>query len=98
MQVRPRSGLALHNGVSVLNTPGTIDSDYRGEIKVVLINHSNEDFHIHRGDRIAQAVVSEVTQAVFTEVQELGQSVRGERGFGSSGVARKGHYQGKPLA
>ncbi|MCH5313954.1 MAG: dUTP diphosphatase [Helicobacter sp.] len=88
VQVRPRSGLALHNGISVLNTPGTIDSDYRGEIKVILINHSNTDFQIRAGDRIAQAVVSEVTQAVFEEVEALGLSERGERGFGSSGVSK----------
>ena len=86
VQVRPRSGLALKNGISVLNTPGTIDSDYRGEIKVILVNHADEDFHICAGDRIAQAVISEVTQAVFIEVENLEESERGDRGFGSSGV------------
>lgn len=88
VQVRPRSGLALKNGISVLNTPGTIDSDYRGEIKVILVNHSQEDFIIHKGDRIAQGVVNEITQAVFAEVEELSQSQRGESGFGSSGVSK----------
>lgn len=93
LQVRPRSGLALKNGVSVLNTPGTIDSDYRGEIKVLLINHSNEDFRIQKNDRIAQAVVKAVHRAEFEEVDELGKSVRGSGGFGSSGVAQKGNYK-----
>ena len=93
VQVRPRSGLALKNGISVLNTPGTIDSDYRGEIKVILINHSNEDFVFQSGDRIAQAVVCLVHQAELEEVETLVQSVRGERGFGSSGLAQKGQYQ-----
>lgn len=88
VQVRPRSGLALKNGISVLNAPGTIDSDYRGEIKVILINHSNEDFNIHTGDRIAQAVVNEIIQATFEEVQELSESERGEKGFGSSGISK----------
>ena len=88
VQVRPRSGLALKNGISVLNTPGTIDSDYRGEIKVILINHSGEDFIIHKGDRIAQGVVNEITQAVFAEVEMLSESQRGESGFGSSGVSK----------
>lgn len=88
VQVRPRSGLALKNGISVLNTPGTIDSDYRGEIKVILINHSQEDFIIRKGDRIAQGVVNEITQAVFAEVEMLSESQRGESGFGSSGVSK----------
>ncbi|WP_301008514.1 dUTP diphosphatase, partial [Helicobacter japonicus] len=79
---------ALKNGISVLNAPGTIDSDYRGEIKVILINHSNEDFNIHTGDRIAQAVVNEIIQATFEEVQELNESERGEKGFGSSGISK----------
>ena len=88
VQVRPRSGLALKNGISVLNTPGTIDSDYRGEIKVILVNHSQEDFIIRKGDRIAQGVVNEITQAVFAEVEKLSESQRGESGFGSSGVSK----------
>lgn len=86
IQVRPRSGLALKNGISVLNTPGTIDSDYRGEILVILINHSNEPFYIKRGDRIAQAVINEVIYADFTEVENLAQSERGDKGLGSSGL------------
>ena len=88
VQVRPRSGLALKNGISVLNTPGTIDSDYRGEIKVILVNHSQEDFIIRKGDRIAQGVINEITQAVFAEVEKLSESQRGESGFGSSGVSK----------
>lgn len=93
VQVRPRSGLALKNGISVLNTPGTVDSDYRGEIKVLLINHSSEDFTIESGDRIAQGVVSKVYQVEFEEVEVLADSQRGEGGFGSSGVKEKGNYQ-----
>lgn len=93
VQVRPRSGLALRSGISVLNTPGTIDSDYRGEIKVLLINHSSEDFKIEKGDRIAQAVVCMVYKAEFSEVVELSESVRSQGGFGSSGVAQNGNYK-----
>lgn len=85
IQVRPRSGLAIKNGISVLNTPGTIDSDYRGEIMVILVNLSNEDFCIHKGDRIAQAVVQKVWQVDFCEVDSLSRSERGDKGFGSSG-------------
>jgi len=85
IQIRPRSGLAYKHGISVLNSPGTIDSDYRGEIKVLLINHSNEDFEIKVGERIAQAVIQRVIQAVFEEVEELGKTKRGEGGFGSTG-------------
>lgn len=85
IQVRPRSGLAIKNAISVLNTPGTIDSDYRGEIMVILINLGKEDFTIHKGDRIAQAVVQRVWQVDFVEVSELGGSERGTKGFGSSG-------------
>lgn len=87
IQVRPRSGLALKNGISVLNTPGTIDSDYRGEIKIILINHSNETFFIKKGDRIAQAVINEIYQAVFQEEVDLSDTERGSGGFGSSGVS-----------
>ncbi len=86
VQVRPRSGLALKKGISVLNTPGTIDSDYRGEIKVILINHSSDDFAIERGDRIAQIVIAPVQRATMTEVSELGDTKRGSGGFGSTGV------------
>lgn len=86
LQIRPRSGLALKNGITVLNTPGTIDSDYRGEIMVLLINHSKQDFIIVKGDRIAQGVISKVYQADFIEVSELDDTQRGSGGFGSSGI------------
>lgn len=86
VQVRPRSGLALKKGVSVLNTPGTIDSDYRGEIKVILANLGDEDFVINRGDRIAQIVVAPVQRAHMTEVAELDDTARGSGGFGSTGI------------
>ncbi len=85
-QVRPRSGLAVKHGVTVLNSPGTIDSDYRGEVKVPLINHGSEDFVIARGDRIAQMVVAPVTTAELVEVDMLDETVRGAGGFGSSGT------------
>ena len=85
IQVRPRSGLALKHGITVPNTPGTIDSDYRGELKVILINHGTAPFEILRGDRIAQLVLAPVTQASWLEVSELDQTVRGAGGFGSTG-------------
>lgn len=85
LQIRPRSGLALKHQISVLNTPGTIDSDYRGEIKVLLINFGNEPFHVKPGDRIAQAVVSRVIQASFIESETLSNTDRGSGGFGSTG-------------
>ncbi|NIJ61939.1 dUTP diphosphatase [Qipengyuania flava] len=85
IQVRPRSGLALKHGITVPNTPGTIDSDYRGELKVILINHGAEDFAIARGDRIAQLVLAPVTQATWDEVDELDDTARGAGGFGSTG-------------
>ena len=85
-QVRPRSGLALKNGVTVLNSPGTIDSDYRGEVAVILINLGSEPFEITRGARIAQLVVAPVTQAVFVEAADLADTTRGAGGFGSTGV------------
>ncbi len=85
IQVRPRSGLALKYGISVPNTPGTIDSDYRGELKVILINHGSEPFVISRGDRIAQLVLAPVVQAGWVEVDELDETVRGAGGFGSTG-------------
>ena len=85
IQVRPRSGLALKHGISVPNTPGTIDSDYRGELKVILINHGSEAFAIGRGDRIAQLVLAPVTQAAWNEVAELDDTERGAGGFGSTG-------------
>ncbi|MDD4838289.1 MAG: dUTP diphosphatase, partial [Synergistaceae bacterium] len=84
-QVRPRSGLALKHGVTVLNTPGTIDSDYRGEIKVILINHGREDFRIEPGDRIAQIVFAEVTQVDLEKAEELDETERSSGGFGSTG-------------
>jgi len=85
IQVRPRSGLALKHGVTVPNTPGTIDSDYRGELKVILINHGAEPFAIRRGDRVAQLVLAPVTRAGWLEVAELDETARGEGGFGSTG-------------
>ncbi|MCP3961020.1 MAG: dUTP diphosphatase [bacterium] len=86
-QVRPRSGLALKHGVTVLNSPGTIDSDYRGEVKVILINLGQQDFQLQRGDRMAQMVLHRVERAEWLEAEDLGGSKRGEGGFGSSGVA-----------
>ncbi len=86
IQVRPRSGLAAKNGVTVLNTPGTIDSDYRGELKIILINLGNADFTVHNGDRIAQIIVSPVIQASFEPTANLSQTERGAKGFGSTGA------------
>jgi dUTP pyrophosphatase len=85
-QIRPRSGLAARNGVTVLNTPGTIDADYRGEVKVILINLGTEPFEIERGMRIAQMVIAPVTQGKLTEVDDLSDTARGAGGFGSTGV------------
>jgi dUTP pyrophosphatase len=85
-QIRPRSGLALKNGITVLNTPGTIDSDYRGEICVILINHSMLDFIVSRGMRIAQMIIAKYEQAEIIEVENLDETVRGKSGFGSTGV------------
>ncbi|MBQ0163158.1 MAG: dUTP diphosphatase [Treponema sp.] len=85
IQVRPRSGLAAKNGVTVLNTPGTIDSDYRGEVKVILINLGKEDFVINNGDRIAQMIVAPVTIGNFIKTDKLSETERGEGGFGSTG-------------
>ena len=85
IQVRPRSGLALKHGVSVPNTPGTIDSDYRGELKIIMINHGSEPFPVRRGERIAQLVPAAVTQADWAEVDELPETARGTGGFGSTG-------------
>ncbi len=86
VQVRPRSGLALKKGVTILNTPGTIDSDYRGEIKVIIANLGKEDFIVERGDRIAQIIVAPVQRANMVEVSELDETARGTGGFGSTGV------------
>ena len=84
-QVRPRSGLALKHGITCLNSPGTIDSDYRGEVGVILINHGSEPFVIKRGERIAQMVIARHAQAVIAEVESLDETVRGVGGFGSTG-------------
>jgi len=86
IQVRPRSGLAAKFGVTVLNTPGTIDSDYRGEVKVILINHSKVDFAIRRGERIAQLVLAKVSHARYVVAETLSETVRGDGGFGHTGV------------
>lgn len=85
-QVRPRSGLALKKGITVLNSPGTIDADYRGEIGVILVNLSNEDFNIEKGERIAQLVVAKHERVAWEEVQELEETIRGAGGFGSTGA------------
>ena len=85
-QVRPRSGLAARNGITVLNTPGTVDADYRGEVKVILANLGNEDFTIERGMRIAQMVIAPVVQAILQEAESLPETARGEGGFGSTGT------------
>ena len=84
-QVRPRSGLAFKSGITCLNSPGTVDADYRGEVKVILINHGPEDFIIRRGDRIAQLVIAPVVQARWVEVESLDDTARGAGGFGSTG-------------
>ena len=85
VQIRPRSGLAAKNNISVLNTPGTIDSDYRGEIKVIVYNHGNNDFHINNGDRIAQMILTPVIKMELEETIDLPGSIRGKGGFGSTG-------------
>ena len=86
-QVRPRSGLALRAGVTCLNSPGTIDADYRGEVKVILINHGPDDFIVRRGDRIAQLLIAPVVQATWREVESLDETARGAGGFGSTGAS-----------
>ena len=85
IQIRPRSGLAAKNNISVLNTPGTIDSDYRGEIKVILFNHGNKNFKINNNDRIAQMILTPVIKMDLEETNELPESIRGASGFGSTG-------------
>ncbi len=85
IQIRPRSGLAAKNNISVLNTPGTIDSDYRGEIKVIIYNHGSNDFYINNGDRIAQMILTPVVKMDLEEVQDLPETIRGKDGFGSTG-------------
>jgi len=84
-QVRPRSGLAIKHGITVLNTPGTIDADYRGEIKVILVNLSNEPYKVNDGDRIAQMIISKHVQAHLIQVEKLNETTRGEGGFGHTG-------------
>ena len=84
-QVRPRSGLAARMGITVLNTPGTVDASYRGEVQVILINHSEQDFVIHRGDRIAQLVIQTIPEIDFVLQDSLSDTVRGKGGFGSTG-------------
>ena len=88
-QIRPRSGLAAKSSISVLNTPGTIDSDYRGEIKIILFNHGKEEFIVNNGDRIAQMILMPVLKAEFEEIKELPKTVRGSGGFGSTGKWEK---------
>ena len=85
VQIRPRSGLAAKSSISVLNTPGTIDSDYRGEIKIILFNHGKEEFTVNNNDRIAQMTLMPVLKAEFEEVEELPKTIRGSEGFGSTG-------------
>ncbi|HRJ62141.1 MAG TPA: dUTP diphosphatase [Azospirillaceae bacterium] len=87
LQVRPRSGLAVKHGVTVVNAPGTVDSDYRGTVGICLINHGAEPFTVSRGDRIAQGVVAAAAQAIMVEVESLDETARGAGGFGSTGVA-----------
>ena len=85
IQIRPRSGLAAKNSISVLNTPGTIDSDYRGEIKIILFNHGKENFRINKNDRVAQMVLTPIIKMELEEINELPETVRGDGGFGSTG-------------
>ena len=85
VQIRPRSGLAAKSSISVLNTPGTIDSDYRGEIKIILFNHGKEDFTINNNDRVAQMVLMPILKTEFEEVEDLPETLRGSEGFGSTG-------------
>ena len=89
VQIRPRSGLAAKSSISVLNTPGTIDSDYRGEIKIILFNHGKEEFTVNNNDRIAQMILMPVLKAEFDEVEELPKTIRGSGGFGSTGKWEK---------
>tara|TARA_B100001057_G_scaffold402783_1_gene414833 strand:+ start:34 stop:471 length:438 start_codon:yes stop_codon:yes gene_type:complete len=85
IQIRPRSGLAVKNNISILNTPGTIDSDYRGEVKVIIYNHGNKDFIINNGDRIAQIILAPVVKMELEEIDNLSETLRGKGGFGSTG-------------
>lgn len=88
-QVRPRSGLALKKGIALVNSPGTIDADYRGEVGIIVINHGSEAVEFHPGDRIAQLIIAPITQAVITEAEELNDSQRSSGGFGHTGVSSK---------
>ncbi len=85
-QIRPRSGLAIRDGITLVNSPGTIDADYRGEVKVIMINHGDQEFHVNHGDRIAQMIIAPVTRVHMQAAEELNESERGEGGFGSTGV------------
>ena len=96
VQIRPRSGLAAKNNISVLNTPGTIDSDYRGEIKVILFNHGDKDFTVNNDDRIAQMILMPILKVDFETVETLPETIRGSGGFGSTGK-RKIHYLNESL-
>jgi dUTP pyrophosphatase len=87
VQIRPRSGLAIKHGITMLNSPGTIDADFRGELHLIAINHGQEAFTVQHGDRMAQMVVQKVHQAQLIQVQELDETTRGEQGFGSTGVS-----------
>jgi len=87
-QVRPKSGLALKHGISVCNTPGTVDAGYRGEVGVIVINHGDKEFHIEKGSKIAQMVIKKVERAEFLEVEELDETARNEGGFGSTGLKK----------
>jgi dUTP pyrophosphatase len=89
LQIRPRSGLALKKGISIVNTPGTLDAGYRGELGIIIINHGQEDFEINPGDKIAQGVFNKIEIGEFEEVEELSDSARGEGGFGSTGSKNK---------
>ena len=89
VQIRPRSGLAAKSSISVLNTPGTIDSDYRGEIKIILFNHGKEEFIINNNDRVAQMILAPIIKAEFEEVEDLPKTLRGSGGFGSTGKWKK---------
>ena len=95
-QVRPRSGLALRHGITVLNAPGTVDSDYRGEVSVVLINHGSENFTVTRGDRIAQLVIAPVSHVRLSEVETLDETARGAGGYGSTGVGSGPRVERRP--
>jgi len=89
IQVRPKSGMAIKSGITVLNTPGTVDSGYRGEVKVILINHSSQDYEIKKGEKIAQIVLAKYETAQIVEVEDLSETGRGDGGFGSTGLKKR---------